>query len=82
MIISYTRILSSGKFLNRPRAATEQVGYSVGYSYHPQQAGVSLRFSNKEQQTMEMRLTPEQAEEMAKRLIEWAYKTREYQKTV
>jgi len=82
IIESENKILCSGKFLSRQRTANQPVSYSVGYDYSTIQAGVTIRLSNAEFQTMELRLTPEQANKLACELIEWAKKTENYQKTV
>lgn len=76
------KLLTSGKFLSRQRAATLPVSYSIGYSYSSVRAGVFMRLTNEEQNTLELRMTPEQAEDLATKLMVWAAKTREYQKTV
>lgn len=72
-------ILSTGKFLVRAREPDVPTNYSVGYSFSRALAGVSMRLSIPEGASLHIRMTPEQAEQMAGMLVEWAGKTRKYQ---
>ncbi len=72
-------ILCSGKFLQRHRTAVIPATFSVGYSFSPSGNSVYMGLRNSDNETMEIRMMPEHAEEMAKCLIEWAERARKYQ---
>lgn len=80
--IDDNKVLTSGSFLKRQKPITRKVSYNIGYAYSSVQAGVSLQFTNEDDEQMSMRLTPEQAEKMASELLKWAEVTRKYQETV
>ena len=82
MEILKRELLSSEKFLTRFKDASNKVSYSIGYSYHNEKHGVHCQLRDEENKSFFIRFTPEQAEQFASQLLEWASKAREYQKTV
>jgi hypothetical protein len=82
MQLAKRELLSSEKFLTRWKDADNLVSYSIGYSYHSERHGVHCQLKDTDNKSFFLRFTPEQAEQFANQLLEWAGKAREYQKTV
>lgn len=73
------KIICSGKFLARNYPARISVRYSIGYTYSPTLHGVYVQLLDEDHKRMSLQMTPDQAEDFAKCLVEWAALTRKYQ---